>query len=222
MSRSEELTALLRIDVDDIQDRIREYDPRTRFRLIRDTAEEYPTLEEPIDRIKAMWIVQATLACTDDRQLPYATSSEIAPRLASIVESKREERDARRSALDALALVFLKTKQLTVSLDETIRLAFMSAVKSRDPQMSEFAGEALSGEGVLAQRAPGRRVFFSFAQPVNRAHFQNVLAELRERVVARGHTVKRKVIPSSKLKPVSPKPSRRRVTREERPQKNVH
>jgi hypothetical protein len=222
MSISEELTELLRIDVDEIAARAREYDSRTRFRVMRDAAEKYDTLKEPIARVKAMWIVQAMLACTEDRQLPSATSSQLAPRLVSVIESKREDREARRSALDALALVFVKTKQLTDTLDATIRLAFISALKSRDSEMSEFASEALSGEGVLAQRSPGRRVVgFGFAQPMNRAHVQDIVKELRNRLTSGGRRVTLAMMQRAKPKPVVAKTPRRRDVRG-RSQNNVH
>lgn len=205
MSMSEGLRQLLQSDVDDILVRSREYDSRTRFRMIRDAAEEYGTLKEPLARVKAMWIVQAMLASTDDRQLPYATSSNVAPRLASIVESNREQRDARRSALDSLALIFVKTKQLTESLDTTIRLAFLAARKSHDPQLSEFATEALAGEGVLAGRSPREQS----------ANVRDAIETLRARVNAGGRVVRHKFLRQAGPKPAI-KPSRSERTHEQK------
>ncbi|HYI12449.1 MAG TPA: hypothetical protein VEK57_25570 [Thermoanaerobaculia bacterium] len=176
---------LLQNDVDVILERAREFENRGRFHLLRTAAEQYPAFNEPIDRVKAVWLIQALLSDIQDRHLPSRTASDIATRLASIVESSHDERDARRSALDALALVFLKTKQLTAPMDATIRAAFMFALKARDPQLSEFAAEALSGEGVLAQRSPGRTSIYSkFTQPVDRADFDSVIQQLRARAAA--------------------------------------
>lgn len=178
MNTSQELQQLLRSDVDDILARGREYDARARSSMMRAAAVQYGHLKQPIDRVKAIWIVQAMLASMEDRRLSDTASSDVAARLAAIVRSNREERDARRTALDSLALLFIKTKQLTESLDATIRLAFLSAAKSRDPYLSEFAAEALSGEGVLARRSPGRtRIGFT--------HLENYLKKLRARKIVR-------------------------------------
>lgn len=193
MSTFEELRTIVQADVDEILARAGEYDSRTRFRMLRAAAEHYPRMKQPIERVKTVWFVQAMLASTEDRQLPAATSSDVATRLASIVESQHEARDARRTALRSLALVFLKTKHLTDSLDATIRAAFMVAVRSRDAHLSEFAGEALSGGGVLARRFPGRTsVLLSVALPVDRVHFSKILEKLRARVTVR-RSLKRKV-----------------------------
>lgn len=192
MSTFDELQTVLQADVDEILDRASEYKSRTRFRMLRAAAEHYPRMKQPIDRVKTVWFVQAMLATMEDRQLPPATSSDVAAWLASIAESSQEERDARRGALDSLALVFLKTKQLTDSLDATIRAAFMVAVRSRDAHLSEFASEALSGGGVLARRSPGRtNVLVSVAVPVDRVHFSKILKKLKARVAARNVPVRK-------------------------------
>jgi hypothetical protein len=206
MTKTEDLDDLLRTDVDEILDRARDYDSRTRLRLLRAAVEQYDDLETTLARLKAVWLVQAILAEIEDRHLPHSTGADIATRLASIVQSRRDERDARRSALDALALVFLKTKQLTEAMDATIRSAFMSVLKSRDPYLSEFASEALSGEGVLARRSPGRsHVFFSYSQPVDRTHFENVLRQLKARAAAGGGFLKHKF-----ALPAAPRPRKSR------------
>jgi hypothetical protein len=213
MSMSEQLKELLHGDVDDIVTRGRAYDSRTRFRVIRYAAEQFATLDKPVDRVKAMWIVQALLSLTDDRQLPYTTSSKLAPRLASIVESKREELDVRRSALDSLALVFVKTKQLTRFLDMTIWMAFVSALDSDDAEMRGFASEALSGGGILTQRSlrgPNAKSDFTSLR-------RDALKEMRNKIDA---ILNYGIAPLKKPAALSRKAARRQDT--ERSHKRLH
>lgn len=198
MKVSEELCKVLQSDVDDILDRAREYDSRTRSRMLRAAVMQYTKLK-PLDRVKAVWFVQVMLASTKDRQLPLEISSDLATRLASIAESGQEERDARRSALSSLSLLFLKSKQLTDSLDATIRAAFMTAISSRDPYLRELATEVLSGEGVLAKRSPGQTtIFLSFSHPVDRKRFESVLRELRKIAAGSAPKSRRKVTQPAK------------------------
>jgi hypothetical protein len=200
MSTTQQLGELLESDADEVLRQSRSFDAATRLRLIRATPQRYSGSSEPSVRVKAVWALQALLASTQDRHLPSSTSFAIATFLAAIATSAREPREARRGALDSLALVFLKSREMTIPLDFVIRSAFTSALKYRDAYMSEFASEALSGEGVLARRSTGR-----VPGGVKRLHIsiEQMLASVAYSV---RHT-------KGALKTLARKPGRRKVAR---------
>ena len=156
MSTVDDFETLIQRDADEILTEARLFDGRQRFRLMRVAAESYPGAVSGVERLKIVWVFQALLATTENRRLPIPTGLEVAERLAGITRSRDETLQVRRAALDSLALVFLKTKTLTDQINRIIRDAFTSAFKSNDRYMSEFAAEALSGEGLLASRKPLR------------------------------------------------------------------
>src|SRR5688572_30370305 len=136
MNATEQLDQLLQSDVDDILHVATEYDTESRLELLRTVVERYETFRLPIERVKGVWLVQSVLASLEDRQLPSPISTDVATRLASIVESNGAERDARRSALSSLALLVLKAQEVTDLLAATIRGAFALATESGDRALS--------------------------------------------------------------------------------------
>jgi|ERR1041385_117612 hypothetical protein len=155
MTATSELRNLLQSDVDEILARSQTYNARERIRLLREAAERFDDAQQTLERAKIAWVIQALLSTLFDRTLPQSTSSQLASRLAMIIERDSEDLYTRRRALDSLGLIFLKAKEITDVLDKTIRSSFVMALSARDEELRDFAAEALSGEGILARRSPG-------------------------------------------------------------------
>jgi hypothetical protein len=152
MSGIEDLETLIQQDVDDVLAKATTYPGRKRFRLMRVAAEHYGALATVPERSKTLWALQVLLASTKDRQLPTKTGVEVATTLAAIAKSRVETPEVRHRALDSLALVFVKARSLSEPIDRLIRVAFISASRSDDLYMSEFALDALSEGGLLTRR----------------------------------------------------------------------
>lgn len=197
MKASEEFEALLHSDADEVLARTTEYDARMRVRLLRTTSAKLEHLNLQRDRAKAVWISQALLSSLDDSSLPYSTGSQLATHLSSIIHASKEDAEIQGSALNSLALIFVKSAQITDSLDATIRMAFLTALKSYDKEIREFASEALSGEGLLARRpAHGITVFLSFSYPpdASASSIEALVKQLAAYTISARRVAKRKVV----------------------------
>lgn len=133
-----ELDALLTQDVDDVVDRGRSLSGRDRTVALRDSLARLKTGAEPLDRLKVLLFIQTLLALAPDGKVASSVAEPAVHELAKIVVSTEPE-ELRRSALDALALLFLKAKELTASADSRLREVFTFARESRDPEIRDFA-----------------------------------------------------------------------------------
>jgi ribosomal protein L6, bacterial type len=148
---SGDLESLLALDFDDVVDRARSLDRRDRAAAFRDA---WRLLEAGAEssRLKTLLFAQTLLAASEDRSIVPLIAQPGITAVANVVTSSSEAIETRRAALDALALLFLKAKELTVAADEEIRTAFATAVESTDVYLSDFARCAFLSGGVLSRR----------------------------------------------------------------------
>jgi hypothetical protein len=148
-----ELAELVARDVDDVIERARTLTGRDRTAAFRDALRALDVSVKPIERLKTLRFLQMLLAQWDNARLAVSLADPAAHELSRIVMASPETIEARRAALDALALLFLKAKELTPMADSRVRTAFKDARSTDDDQMRELAIQASAPRGVLSRRA---------------------------------------------------------------------
>ena len=152
-----ETDTLLTQDFDDVVDRVRSLEGKDRTFAIRDVLDRLRTSSEPLHRLKALLFIQALLATIPDGKLAATVADVAALELAHIVMSAFDPVDVKRPALDSLALLFIKARELTIAADNNVRAAFTQARTSEDARIREFATRAFADGGVLSQRVMTRQ-----------------------------------------------------------------
>jgi len=149
-----ELDDLLAQDVDDVVDYARSVG-RGRTAVLRDSLTRLETSTEPLDRVKVLLFIQTILALAPDGTVASSVAESAALELATVVVSTSEPDELKRSALNALALLFVKAKELTASADSRMREAFTFARESRDPEIRDFARRVslANANAVVARRS---------------------------------------------------------------------
>ena len=147
-----ELDDLLAGDVEDVIERARSVAGRERSAALRDVLWRLETEGEILPRLKLLLFIQASLATVDDGKLAASIAERAAQELSRVVISAVEPIDLKVPALDALALLFLKARELTTDADRRVRSAFRVARELTNPQLSSFARSALAAGGVLSRR----------------------------------------------------------------------
>jgi len=150
---ADELGDLLTRDVDDVVGYARSVGGRERSLALRDSLTRLETSAEPLDRLKVLLFIQALLALAPDGTVASPVAESVALRLARVVVSTTQPDELRQPALDALALLFVKAKELTATADSRLREAFNVAGKSRDPEIRDFARRVSLANAVVAQRS---------------------------------------------------------------------
>jgi hypothetical protein len=112
-----DLDALLTQDVDAVADRARTLDGKARTAALRDSLAHLESSTDSLDRLKTLLFVQSVLASFTDGKLSATVADHTANELARIVTSSVEPDALKRPALDGLALLFLKAKELTTAAD---------------------------------------------------------------------------------------------------------
>lgn len=151
------LNALLKRDVDDVVVRGRSLDGKDRTAALRDSLSRLESSSVPLERLKTLLLIQTLLASIPDGKLTPSLAEPAAIELARVVISASDSDELKRSALDGLALLFLKARELTTSADARVRAAFTASRNSPDPQISDFAQRAFLANGVLSQRVVQRQ-----------------------------------------------------------------
>jgi hypothetical protein len=151
--KASELDALLPRDVDDIVERGRTLGGKDRTAALRDSIVRLETSAEPLDRLKIVLFVQTLLAFVPDGKLAPSVAESAANELSNVVVSASDPEELKRSALSALALLFLKATELTSSANTRMRAAFTSARDSRDPEIRGFARRTFPADRVHTRRS---------------------------------------------------------------------
>jgi hypothetical protein len=194
-----EFERLLDRDVDDLLDYARRLTGRARTAAFGDALSRLEQTKDDGTRIRILRFLQTLLADVPNGRLPASAAEPAAIDLSRIVSSSDEHVEARRAALDTLALLFLKAKELTPLADSRVRAAFHAASNARDAQLNSFARISLSPSGVLARRTISRRlgyVYFSGIAPAYVAagrRASSVAATIVAGGKAAAATVKRRV-----------------------------
>lgn len=152
-----DLDTLLVRDVDDVVDRARILEGKDRTAALREALELLVRSGESLTRLKTLLFIQTLLATAEDGKLASSVADSAANELARVVTSASDANELKRPALDGLALVFLKAKELTYAADTRVRAAFTAAQASPDPYLSGFARHALEEKGVLSRRVVQRQ-----------------------------------------------------------------
>jgi hypothetical protein len=147
------LDSLLTQDVDEVVDRARSLGGKDGAVALRDSLARLETSAEPLDRLKVLLFIQTLLAVAPDGKVASTVAESAVHELAKILVSPSEPAELKRSALDALALLLIKAKELTASADSRLREAFNFAGESRDPEIREFARRVCLGNAVVARRS---------------------------------------------------------------------
>jgi hypothetical protein len=155
--KSRDLDLLVTADVDDVVKRGRSMTGKERTAALRDSLERLAESTEQLERLKVLLFIQSLLAAAQDGKLAASIADPAANELARVITSASDSAELKRPALDSLALVFLKAKELNTNTDVRVRAAFAVARKSPDPHVSEFARRALSSDGVLTRRVVQRQ-----------------------------------------------------------------
>jgi hypothetical protein len=148
-----ELDALLTQDVDDVVDRARSVGAGDRTVALRDCVTRLETCAEPLDRLRVLLFIQTLLALAPDATVSSSVAESAAQQLAMVVVSTTEPDELRQPALDALALLFAKAKELTASTDSRLREAFNVAGRSHNPEIRDFARRVSLANAVVARSA---------------------------------------------------------------------
>ena len=154
--KASEFDRFLERDVDDLLDYVRKLGGRDRTTAFRHALSRLEQDDEGRRRIMILRFLQALLAQMTNGRLAASAAEPAAFDLSRIATSSDEPVEAKRAALDALALLFLKAKELTPLADSRIRAAFETAGQARDPELRSFARTALAPNGVLARRMISR------------------------------------------------------------------
>lgn len=156
--KSRDLDRLLVQDVDRVVDHARTLAGKERTAAIRDSLEALvEKSDETSARLKILLFIQTLLATVGDRKLAASVADPAANELARVVMSPSDVNELKRAALDSLALLFLKAKELTNTADARVRSAFTAARDSSDPYLSDFARRAFGNKGVLSRRIVQRQ-----------------------------------------------------------------
>lgn len=154
--KSRDLNLLVTDDVDQVVKRGQSLSGKERTAALRDSLGRLGESTEPIERLKILLFMQSLLAGAQDGKLASSIADPTAIELARVVTSTSDSAELKRPALDSLAMVFLKAKELSTNTDVRVRAAFAVARKSADPHISDFARRALSADGLLARRVVRR------------------------------------------------------------------
>lgn len=102
--------------------------------------------------MKVLLFLQAALGSLSTRIVPAGTARAIVEHVAPVTATDYD-RVIRRTALHVLALVFLRSRQITSALGSGIRAVFRE-VQYNDPDetIRSFAKLTLSAKGALEQR----------------------------------------------------------------------
>lgn len=146
------LDHLLLQDVDDVVAHAPSLTGKERTAALRASLVVLETSSNDLDRLKILLFIQSVLAAAADGKLASSVAESIATELARVVMSGSDPVELKIPALDGLALVFLKAKELSTNADARVRDAFHSASRSSNAQLSEFGQRAFSNKGILAQR----------------------------------------------------------------------
>lgn len=152
-----EFERLMRRDVDDLLDYARHLSGRARTSVFHEALALLNHTSDDGERISILRFLQTLLAGVPNGRLSASAAVPAAMQLSQVVTSADEHIEAKRAALDTLALVFLKAKDLTPLADSRVRKAFVAASHEADSQLSAFARTSLSAGGVLGRRATSRR-----------------------------------------------------------------
>lgn len=155
--KSRDLDLLLAEDVDQVVERGQSLHGKERTAALRNSLDRLAESTGQIERLKVLLFIQSLLAAAQDGKLASSIADATANELVGVVTSASDAAELKRPALDSLALVFLKAKELTTNTDLRVRAAFGAAQKSSDPHVSDFARRALSPGGVLARRVVQRQ-----------------------------------------------------------------
>jgi hypothetical protein len=155
--KGRDLDALLARDIDEVVDSARSLGGKERTAALRGAIGHLEAATGPLDRLKTLLFIQTLLASMADGKLASTVADLAAGELARVVLSASEGDELKRPALDGLALLFMKARELTTSADARVRAAFTAARNFADPRIRDFARGAFRPDGVLAQRVVQRR-----------------------------------------------------------------
>lgn len=173
MTRAEEawVTQLLSGDIDDIVRTAEHLTTAQKLAKIRLMASVVPSLDDELARVKASSFIQSVLGSLSTRVVPVGTATPIVNAVAPLTDVKAHVPDVRRVAYHVLALVFLRTRAVTPSLDDQVRAAFKHGKRDPHPAIREFSRNTERGalsrrESPAAFNTPVRDVL---SRPVVRA-----------------------------------------------------
>jgi hypothetical protein len=159
MTRAEEawVTELLSEDIDDIVRTAEHLTTAQKLAKVRLIALIAPSLGDQLAVVKASSFVQAVLGSLSTKVVPVGTATAVVDAVASLTDVSLHVPDVRRVAYNVLALVFLRARVLTPSLDERIRTAFKRGKRDPHPGIRDFSRN--TGRDVLSQREPAAAAF---------------------------------------------------------------
>lgn len=147
-----DLITLITLDVDDVVHRARSLADPEQTAALQDAVEALRFESNPSSRLKELLFAQTLLSFFGDRHLASAVADVVTNELLQVVTGKSDPPELKRAALDGLALLFLKAKELTPVTEARVRAAFEAARASSDPELRAFATAAVSERGVLSRR----------------------------------------------------------------------
>lgn len=145
---------ILEEDVDDVTRLAVSLSTDEKVAALRDAAAQFEDVRDDIARTKLLLFVQAALASLTTRNVPVGTATAMISHVEPLATSVTDK-VARRAALQVLALLFLKARQLTAGIDKPVRAAFRAARADDDETVRAFAKQALGTGGVLRRRSVG-------------------------------------------------------------------
>ena len=151
------LKRLMQRDIDDVLDYARRLSGRERTSVFHEALSLLTRTGDDRERITVLRFLQTLVAAVPNGRLPASAGVPAAMQLSEVVMSSDEHIEAKRAALDTLALVFLKAKDLTPLADSRVRKAFVAASHNADSQLRDFARTSLSNGGVLGRRSISSR-----------------------------------------------------------------
>ena len=146
------LTSWLQKDVDDILSDVRNLSSRERTVLMLEAIKALQVLDVPVRRAKALAIVQEVMAIAENGRLAQPAAERAAVVLTKLSAPQNPSTEERKVAFRALALLFLKARTLTNTIDDAVRRTYRRALHDMDVSFREDANEALSPGGVLGRR----------------------------------------------------------------------
>jgi hypothetical protein len=148
-----ELDSLLTEDVDEVVDRARSLAGKDGAVALRDSLARIETSTKPLDRLKVLLFIQTLLAVAPDGKVASSVAESAVRELSKVLVSPSEPEELKRSALNALVLLFIKAKELTATADSRLREAFTFARESHDPEIRDFARRVPLANAVVARSA---------------------------------------------------------------------
>src|SRR5258708_243926 len=112
-SKVRELESLLTLDFDAIVEGARTVAGEDGRAAFRESISRLRATTDPLDRLKLLLFSQTLLAFLPDRSLSRHLTEQAANELAATVTSSSDPDDQKRSALNALALLLIKAKDIT-------------------------------------------------------------------------------------------------------------